>query len=616
MRKHPDAPAPKARPVNPLGAMRLLWGVLSNYKGRLCLITLALLLSASVTLSFGYTLRLLIDRGLATGDAAWLDTALEILLGLVALLAVASFARLTLVSALGERVIADIRKQVYARLIHMEPAFYETGSTGELVSRVTADTTLIQTIVSSSLPMAVRNVLLMVGGLVMLFVTSARLGSIVLLALPLLLLPVLILGRAIRRKSRETQDSVAQLGAHMTESLGAIKTVQSYTNEGIFAARFDDKVEQAFTRAWSQILSRGFLGSSIIVILFSAVGFVLWVGGYAVIRGEMTGGELTSFVFYAVIVASSIGVIGELGSSLYRVGGAMERILEILALTPAVVGDKTLQSKAFKGEVTFRDVTFAYTARPDAPAIHDVSFTASPARTTAIVGPSGAGKSTVFQLMMRFYDPQSGAVALDGEDIRSLDPAILRQAIAYVPQEPDIFSFSVRDNILVGRLDATADEVKEAAIKARAHEFIMELPGGYDAMLGERGCRLSTGQKQRLAIARAYLKNAPVLLMDEATSAQDSQNEHDMQHILKDISKDRTVILIAHRLSTIVHADRILVLERGRIIEQGNHAELMARGGLYSKMAARQFAGGEQEASPEPAQETDVASPKPTVTLH
>ncbi len=588
-------------------AFRLLMQEVGKYKMLLWFVFLALIASASITLSFGYTLRLLIDKGLATGDKAWLDTALEILLVLVVLLSAASFARLTLVSSLGERIVADIRKKVYARLIDMDPTFHETGSTGEMVSRVTADTTLIQTIISSTLPMAVRNMILMLGGVVMLFITSIKLTSLVLLALPVIVLPVLVLGRIIRRKSKETQDSVAQLGAHMAESLGAVKTIQSYGNEGIFKHRFDDKVEDAYGRARSQINSRGFLGASVIMVLFSAIGFVLWLGGYDVIDGRMSGGELTSFVFYAVIVASSIGIIGELSSSLYRVSGAMERILEILALEPAIgqtaadiiapskesLSERPSESRPTveNGGISFENVSFGYATRGGVPAIQGLSFHAPAGRTTAIVGPSGAGKSTIFQLIMRFYDPSSGRVCLDGRDLRSLKLDDLRHAVAYVSQEPDIFSFSVRDNILVGRLDASEDDIINAAQKARAHEFIMALPGGYDAMLGERGCRLSTGQKQRLAIARAYLKNAPVLLLDEATSAQDSQNEKDMQDILKEISKDRTLIMIAHRLSTIIQADQILVIDDGQLMEQGTHQDLVNKqGGLYAKMIHQQFA--------------------------
>lgn len=589
------APLDNEAQANSLGnkrALGLLIRELLKYKKLLVFVFIALFMAAAITLSFGHTIRLLIDRGLVTGDQVWLDTALEMLLGLIVLLACASFARLTLVSTLAERVIADIRKRVYEKLVVMDPTFYETGSTGELVSRITADTTLIQSIVSSTLPMTVRNLILLVGGVIMLFITSVKLTSFVLIALPFLLLPVIFFGRLIRQKSKKTQDSIAELGANMGESLLAVKSVQAFNAEDRFTQHFNTRVEDAYKQARSQIFSRGFLGSSVIMILFSAVVVVLWLGGYDVIEGRMSAGELTSFVFYAVIVASSIGIIGEFSSSLYRVSGAMTRILEILALTPAIQSKENAQviDTVSTGLVRFQDVSFSYhSSAEDVVTLNNVNFLAKKGETLAIVGPSGAGKSTIFQMLLRFYDPEQGSVEFDGYDIKDLDLTSLRNHIAYVPQEPDIFSASVRDNLLLGKGDATQEEIEEATKKAKAHDFIVALDGGYDALLGERGCRLSTGQKQRLAIARAYLKNASVLLLDEASSAQDSQNEKEMQDILRELSKDRTVIMIAHRLSTIVHAEQIIVLDKGAVVEAGNHNELVKLKGLYAEMVRQQF---------------------------
>jgi len=550
--------------------------------------------SAGITLGFGHILKTLVDEGFSASDPARLNQSLIIMVCMVAGLAVASFGRLAISGFLAEQLVAKLRVHSFSRLLILDPGFYLKRASHEISNALSSDTALIGTTIATSMPLVLRNVLLVSGGICMLLITSPHLTMMVLLVLPLVAMPVVLIGRIVRRNAKGAQEQTGQLGGMMGETLSAIQTVQSYTAEDNFARRFATAAENTLKAAMKQTLSRSAMAASIIFILFSSLCAVMWVGAHDVMQGQMSAGQLTSFVFYAAIVASAFGILGDVGAALFRATAAMERIREILILEPVIktpLNPEPLTS--VQGGITLEDVHFRY---GDAVTINGISMNIRPGETIAIVGPSGAGKTTLFQLMMRFADPREGRVLLDGRDIRSIALKDLRAAMSYVPQDSVMFSGSVRDNILLGNPDARMGQIEKAAREAQAHDFIMALPDGYDTKLGERGMRLSGGQKQRVALARALLKEAPVLLLDEATAALDTENERSIQDAVHNLHGKRTVMIIAHRLSTVLEADRIFVMNAGRVIEEGTHAQLMSLGGIYARMIEQQFASAEDKA--------------------
>lgn len=562
------------------------------YRWQMAGALLALLFTAAITLSMGQGIRLLVDQGFATRSPALLNQSILLFFALILALAVGTFTRFYLVSWLGERFVADIRKQVFDHLIELHPGFYESNRSSEIQSRLTADTTLLQSVIGSSLSLALRNGLMLLGGVVLLFVTNPKLTAIVMLALPLVVAPILIFGRRVRRLSRLSQDRVADVGSYVGETLGQIKTVQAYNHQGEDKRRFAATVEEAFAVARRRIAQRAWLITVVIVLVLGAVGIMLWVGGMDVIEGRISGGELAAFVFYSLIVGSAFGSLSEVIGELQRAVGAAERIAELLQARSMIVApsaDVMRLPASVRGEIALEAVRFAYPSRPETPALDAFSLAIRPGETLALVGPSGAGKSTLFDLLLRFYDPQEGRILLDGYPIEHLEPNDLRRCFALVPQTPALFYGTVEDNLRYGKPAASQDELEAAARAAHAHEFIIRLPQGYRTHLGEAGIGLSGGQRQRLAIARALLVDAPVLLLDEATSALDAESEHLIQQALPRLMKGRTTLVIAHRLATVRNADRIAVIERGRLVAVGSHAELMVDNPLYARLAALQF---------------------------
>ncbi len=573
-----------------IASLSLLLPYLRPYAGRTALATLSLLSAALLLLALGQGVRGLIDRGFASGSAAHLDHVALGMMAVVAALAVATVARFSLVSWLGERVAADLRRDLFERTLSLSAEFFETARTGDILTRLTADIAVLQSLIGSAVSVWVRNALLLVGALVMLIVTSPKLALVIVLVVPLVVLPMVLFGRRERALSRQAQDRIADLGAYAEETVNALRIVQAYTHEAIDRARYAEAVERSVTAAIARIRTRSMLILAVILLGFGAIVFSLWVGGRDVIAGRLSGGDLSAFVFYAVILASSGAQMSELWGELQRAGGAADRLRELLDTRPtiAAVADPERLPEVVAGRVAFEAVTFFYPARPDHAALFDFSLDVAAGETVALVGPSGAGKTTILQLLLRFYDPQHGRIRLDGVDIARLAPDDLRRQLGIVTQDPVIFGATAMENIRYGRPDAS-DAAVIAAARAAHADFIERMPEGFASFLGEKGIRLSGGQRQRIAIARAILRDPPVLLLDEATSALDAESERAVQDALAHLAQGRTTLVVAHRLATVRNADRIVVVEDGRIIATGTHDSLVREDGLYARLAALQF---------------------------
>ncbi len=574
-----------------LSKLKSLMPLLKPYTKQIIFALLGLIVAAGATLGIGTGVKGLIDTGFGKGNAELLNQTLVILFIVITVMAAATFARFYYVSWVGERVVADLRRRIFRHLLQLSPSFYETAQSGDLISRMNTDTSLLQVVIGSSVSIAMRNVLLLIGGTVMMFISSPKLAVMVFFIVPLVIVPIILLGRSVKELSRITQEKLGDISSGLEETIHGITTIQALTREDIISKNFNEKAEAAFKASLSRVSVRAWMIVAVITLIFGSIAIIMWRGGHDVVAGFMTAGELSSFVFYAILVAGAAGAISEVFGDLQRAAGAIERITELLL----VQSDIKILPKPLAlpdpgyGKIFFDNVSFFYASRPQSPAIDSFNLQVKQGEKIAIVGPSGAGKSTLFQLLLRFYDPQAGMIQVDGFNITEVHPRDLRRKIAFVPQDITIFSQDIMANIRMGRPDATDEEVLAASTAASAHEFIEELPQKYKTFVGEKGVRLSGGQKQRIGIARAFLRNAPILLLDEATSALDSQNEKDIQKALAELMQNRTTLIIAHRLSTVMHCDKIVVLDKGQIVETGTHEELMNKQGLYSKLAKIQL---------------------------
>jgi len=585
------APRPEERRKLTLKPLTRLAPYVVRYRGRALAALVALVVAALTTLIVPVAVRRMIDFGFSDRALQLIDSYFAVMIGVVAVLAISSAMRYYLVTTLGERIVADLRSDVFAHLTQLSSSFFDTARTGEIVSRLTADTTQIKSTVGASVSIALRNLLLFLGGAAMMVVTSPRLSLFVLGAIPIIVLPLVGFGRAVRRRGRAAQDTLAEASGYADELIGAVRTLQAFTNEKLAQSRFSAAVERAFAAARDATKARGVLTAVVIFLVFASIVVVLWVGAQDVLAGHITPGRLGQFVLYAVFAAGGLSELSQVLGEIAQASGAAERLFEILDVEPQIKAPPrplALPAPA-RGAVEFKDVSFEYPGRPNAPVLNHVSFHVAPGEKLALVGPSGAGKSTVFQLIQRFYDPVAGTVSFDGVSVIEVDPAALRSRIALVPQDAVIFGTSVRENIRFGRPDATDADIEKAAAAAHASEFIRRLPDGYETQVGERGVTLSGGQRQRIAIARAILREAPLLLLDEATSSLDAESETLVQQALGELMRNRTSIVIAHRLATVQNCDRILVIDHGRIVEEGTHGSLASSGGLYARLAKLQF---------------------------
>jgi len=576
-----------------IGPIRGLFPYILPYRFLVVMAGFALVLTAGLSLALPLAVRRVVDS-FSSGSTELLDKYFGAAVGVAALLALGTGLRYYLVTRLGERVVADIRKAVYNKMIGMSPAFFEKVMTGEVLSRITTDTTLILSVIGSSVSVALRNVLIFIGGLAFMLATSMKLAAMVLLVVPAVIIPIIVLGRRLRGLSRENQDKIAESSGNASETLQAAQTVQAFTHEAESRAQFGDVTEQSFEVARRRIRTRAFMTVIVIFLIFTGVVGVLWIGARDVRGDAMSAGALVQFVIYAVMVAGSVAALSEIWGELQRAAGATERLVELLNAKDSVEdpADPKSVPAVVHGEIGFEDVTFRYPSRPEIAALDGVSFTVKPGETVALVGPSGAGKTTIFQLIQRFFDPTTGQITLDGLDLKTMEREEFRKSFAMVPQDPVIFAATARENIRFGRPDATDAEVEAAAKAAVAHDFLSVLPKGYDSFVGERGVMLSGGQKQRIAIARAILRAAPVLLLDEATSALDAESELAVQKAVEALSEDRTTLIVAHRLATVKKADRIIVFDDGKVVATGTHDDLVAEGGLYARLARLQFTEG------------------------
>ena len=586
---NPAAPDTPARKSPKLGSLRALWPFVARHRGLFGAWLAALAVSSAATLSLPQAVRTMIDHGF--GGGGQINQAFALLFAVAVVLGLPTAARFYFLSLLGEKVVADLREQLYAHLIELDAGFHDRSRSGELVSRLSADSELLRNLIGSTMSVALRSSVTVVGSLVMLFVTSPHLAAYSLVGIPLSVLPIVLGARRLEKASRASQDRVADANALAAETLGAVRTVQAYAREPYEQARFGKALEVAVATARRRIGAQAAVTAAAIVLVFGAIVLVLWSGAHQVIDGTMSAGTLGQFVLYALIGGGSVGALAEVWNELQRAAGGMGRISELLHEQPQVAApaQPVALPAPLRGEIRFEEVVFHYPERPDAPALNGFDLHVRPGETVALVGPSGAGKSTVLSLLLRFHDPQSGSVRLDGIDLRDTDPACVRARVALVPQQPVLFAASAMDNIRYGRLEASDAEVRAAARAAEADGFLEALPHGYASELGERGSRLSGGQQQRVAIARALLKDAPVLLLDEATSALDAQSERAVQHALENLMRGRTTLVVAHRLATVLRADRIVVMDQGRIIAEGTHEQLLAQGGLYAELARLQF---------------------------